>query len=175
MLSDLGSRGSLFVELYFKALKRRDITAPPKDTPIDGSHNTDQGSNNAEKKNASSIGSIVNLMSTDTIRIANFGGIAYEIVRSPVELSVAIALLYQLLGNSCFLGLLILIFALPLNHYAAIILSSTQKDLMETRDRRIGTTTEIIQGIRQVKFFAWYADSISICSQVRITIHPTSF
>ncbi|KAI8576229.1 hypothetical protein K450DRAFT_192932 [Umbelopsis ramanniana AG] len=94
-------------------------------------------------------------MSTDTIRIANFGGIAYEFVRSPVELSVAIALLYQLLGKSCFLGLLILVFALPLNHFAAIKLSSSQKDLMQTRDRRIGTTTEIIQGIRQVKFFAW--------------------
>ncbi|CAO3679116.1 unnamed protein product [Umbelopsis ramanniana] len=156
MLTDLATRGSLFVELYSKALKRRDIAAP-KDAAInDDSSKTKNNSNNpAEKKNASSTGSIVNLMSTDTIRIANFSDIFHEFIRSPVELIVAITLLYQLLGTSCFLGLLILVFALPLNHYAAIKLSSTQESLMETRDRRIETTTEIIQGIRQVKFFAW--------------------
>ncbi|KAG2178689.1 hypothetical protein INT44_001842 [Umbelopsis vinacea] len=156
MLSDLGSRGSLFVELYLKALKRRDITSPPKNTSIANSNNTNKDSNNpAEKKNTNSVGSIVNLMSTDTIRIGNFGGMVHEFVRSPVELCVAIALLYQLLGNSCFLGLLILVFTLPLNHYASIMISLSQRGLMQTRDHRVGTTTEIVQGIRQVKFFAW--------------------
>lgn len=158
------------MELYSKALKRRDIAAP-KDASIndDSSKTKNNAKNPAEKKNASSTGSIVNLMSTDTIRIANFSDIFHEFIRSPVELIVAITLLYQLLGTSCFLGLLILVFALPLNHYAAIKLSSTQESLMETRDRRIESTTEIIQGIRQVKFFAWYA-STSIHSQIRIVV-----
>lgn len=161
------------MELYSKALKRRDIAAP-KDAPVNDVFSKTKNNLNkpAEEKNAGSTGSIVNLMSTDTIRISKFSDILHEFIRVPVELIVAITLLYQLLGASCFLGLLILVLALPLNHYAAIKLSSTQESLMKTRDRRIETTTEIIKGIRQVKFFAWYA---SYSSTVRYELWSTNF
>ncbi|KAH8548093.1 hypothetical protein BGW37DRAFT_560333 [Umbelopsis sp. PMI_123] len=155
MLNDLGARGSLIVELYSKALKRREITTPKATSSNVSSESSKVADQNVEKENNSSIGNIVNMISTDTFRIANFAGVTHECIRSPVELTVVITLLYGLLGNSCFLGLLILLIALPLNHYATIMLSSTQRGLMETRDRRIGTTTEIIRGIRQVKLFAW--------------------
>jgi hypothetical protein len=158
MIGDLCTRGALFMELYAKTLRKLNI-ATPNENLANGSgndKNDDRGLPKAEEKLSKPIGSIVNLMSTDTMRVASFFGVSHEIIRSPVELTVAIAFLYQLLGPSCYLGLFILLISLPLNQYVVQLNSVTQKGLMETRDKRIGTTNEIIQGIRQVKFFAWY-------------------
>lgn len=143
------------MELYSKTLRKLNIVTSNEHLTNEAINKVDP--NKSEKRNTRPIGSIVNLMSTDSMRVAMFSGSLHEIVRSPVELLVAIAFLYQLIGPSCFLGLLILFISLPLNQYAAKMLSTTQKGLMETRDRRIGVTNEIIQGIRQIKFFAWYA------------------
>ncbi|CAO3698324.1 unnamed protein product [Rhizopus stolonifer] len=136
-------RAMLNIEIYNKTLRRRDLSV---DTKAEDDKKEDVGS---------STGTIVNLMSTDSNRVSEFATWWWTVLEAPAELGVGIYFLYTLLGKSCFLGLLVMIVILPINHYNAKMFASTQDKLMESRDKRISLMNEVLQGIRQIKFFAW--------------------
>lgn len=140
----------LSIEIYRKTLRRRDLavaTSQLKNEEDDTIENQDA--------KESSTGTIVNLMSTDATRIAEFSQWWFAFFEIPTELTVGICFLYQLLGKSCFLGLLVMVIVLPLNHFNAKMYTRTQDRLMEARDKRVSLMNEVLQGIRQIKFFAW--------------------
>ncbi|OAD04478.1 hypothetical protein MUCCIDRAFT_140453 [Mucor lusitanicus CBS 277.49] len=139
-------RAMLSIEIYRKTLRRRDLAVASSQVK-DGE---------AEKEEeSSSTGTIVNLMSTDTARISDFSEWWCAFIEISTELAIGIYFLYQLLGKSCFLGLLVMVVALPLNHLNAKMYTKTQDRLMEARDKRVSLMNEVLQGIRQIKFFAW--------------------
>ncbi|KAJ2961221.1 hypothetical protein NQZ79_g3555 [Umbelopsis isabellina] len=147
-LGDVCTRGAYYMEIYAKTLKRRvsfGITT-------NDNRNVSETLDNSEPR---TVGSVVNLMSVDTIKAAGFYGVAHEVIQAPTELVVAVVLLYQILGTACFLGFSIIAIALPINHYNAKWLAITQRKLMKIRDKRVALTNEIMQSIRQVKLFAW--------------------
>lgn len=133
----------LNIEIYHKTLRRMDTADLSRDS------NSDQEDNNT------SLGMIVNLMSTDSQRISDFTTSWFTIIEAPIELAVGITFLYSLLGTSCLLGLLMIVVTLPLNHYNSMLFARTQEKLMEARDKRVSLMNEVLQGIRQIKFFAW--------------------
>jgi ABC-type multidrug transport system fused ATPase/permease subunit len=151
----------LNIEIYRKTLRRRDLAveAPRIDDEEEKdkkSADIDDKKKEEEKEDvSSSTGTIVNLMSTDSNRISEFSVWWFSIIAAPTELAVGIYFLYHLLGKSCFLGLLVMIIVLPLNHYNAKMFAKTQDRLMEARDKRVNLMNEVLQGIRQIKFFAW--------------------
>ncbi|KAL7329109.1 hypothetical protein PS15p_207267 [Mucor circinelloides] len=143
-------KAMLSIEIYRKTLRRRDLavaTSQLKNEEDDTIENQDA--------KESSTGTIVNLMSTDATRIAEFSQWWFAFFEIPTELTVGICFLYQLLGKSCFLGLLVMVIVLPLNHFNAKMYTRTQDRLMEARDKRVSLMNEVLQGIRQIKFFAW--------------------
>lgn len=144
-------KSMLNIELYRKTLRRMDIPDMARDT---GSINDKKTSILGDSSNTST-GTIVNLMSTDSQRISDFTTSWFTIIEAPIELFVGISFLYSLLGSSCLLGLSVMIITLPLNHYNSVFFAQTQEKLMEARDRRVSLMNEVLQGIRQIKFFAW--------------------
>jgi hypothetical protein len=48
-----------------------------------------------------------------------------------------------------------MIVILPINHFNAKLFAKTQDRLMEARNKRIPHTNEVLQDIRQIKFFSW--------------------
>lgn len=140
----------LNIELYRKTLRRMDVPDMAKDTSSIHDKNIE-----VEESGSSSIGTIVNLMSTDSQRISDFTTNWFTLIEAPIELLVGVTFLYSLLGSSCLLGLSVMIITLPLNHYNSILFAKTQEKLMEARDRRVSLMNEVLQGIRQIKFFAW--------------------
>ncbi|KAG1381714.1 hypothetical protein G6F61_002924 [Rhizopus arrhizus] len=152
-------KAMLNIEIYGKTLRRRDLAiATPKieeeESKDDAKKEEDKGEKTKEDV-SSSTGTIVNLMSTDSNRVSEFATWWWTVLEAPAELGVGIYFLYTLLGKSCFLGLLVMIIILPVNHYNAKMFASTQDKLMESRDKRISLMNEVLQGIRQIKFFAW--------------------
>lgn len=155
----------LNIELYRKTLRRMgtaDMHRDAKDEEEDEVPKTAAAEAAAKKNNAAAeegqintIGTIVNLMSTDSQRISDFTTSWFVIIESPIELFVGISFLYSLLGSSCLLGLSVMIITLPLNHYNSLMFAKTQEKLMEARDKRVSLMNEVLQGIRQIKFFAW--------------------
>ncbi|RUS27682.1 P-loop containing nucleoside triphosphate hydrolase protein, partial [Jimgerdemannia flammicorona] len=147
------------IEVYVKTLKRRSTsTATDSDgkdvAKVDNEDKKDSDDSNDDDP-SSSTGKIVNLMSTDSSRIADYAKWWIALLGAPIELSVGILFLYQLLGLSCFVGLLVMIVTLPINHYTAKSFAKTQERLMEARDKRVSLMNEVLQGVRQIKFFAW--------------------
>ncbi|KAG0179992.1 hypothetical protein DFQ29_001399 [Apophysomyces sp. BC1021] len=125
----------LQIEIYRKALWRTGLTS--------------------EDSESLTTGTIVNLMGTDVIRISTFVFFWFNLFKLPMEVAIGIYLLYSLLGNACLLGFLVMVVMLPLNHYVSRLLSTTQANVMEHRDRRLVLMNEVLLNLRQVKLFAW--------------------
>ncbi|KAI8638609.1 P-loop containing nucleoside triphosphate hydrolase protein [Parasitella parasitica] len=148
-------KSMLNIELYRKTLRRVDTSI------ISGNKKTIEPKsrgNNAtiEEDNISSAaGLIVNLMSTDAARIADFASQWSALVRAPTELVFGTYFLYRLLGWSSFMGLLVIVITLPINHFNTKWFIKAQAQLMKSRDKRVSLMNELLQGIRQIKFFAW--------------------
>lgn len=155
----------LNIELYRKTLRRmgtadmhRDAKDEDEEIPKTAAAAAADAANkneSADEGQINTIGTIVNLMSTDSQRISDFTTSWFVIIESPIELFVGISFLYSLLGSSCLLGLSVMIITLPLNHYNSLMFAKTQEKLMEARDKRVSLMNEVLQGIRQIKFFAW--------------------
>jgi ABC-type multidrug transport system fused ATPase/permease subunit len=141
----------LNLEIYRKSLRRRDLAAATtaSDEKKEGTSDDDKN------KEAFTIGAVVNLMGTDTSRISDFAAVWFALISAPIQLFVGVYFLYQLMGVSCLYGLLAMIFIVPINHFNTKIFAKTQDKLMEARDKRVSLMTEVLQGIRQIKFFAW--------------------
>jgi ABC-type multidrug transport system fused ATPase/permease subunit len=139
----------LNVEVYRKALRRRDVSVAVAEKT------EDDDDKKGKDSSSSSTGAIVNLMGTDASRIADFSSIWLSVIAAPIELATGIYFLYQLMGMSSIYGLLVMIFILPINHFNSKLFSKTQDRLMEARDKRVSLMNEVLQGIRQIKFFAW--------------------
>ena len=142
-------RTMLNVEIYRKSLRRRDLSVASKSEEVEDEEKED------DELKASTTGAIINLMGTDSSRITDFSALWWSVISAPLELTVGFYFIYQIMGSSCFYGLLVMVLLLPINHYNADLFAKTQDRLMEARDKRVSLVTEVLQGIRQIKFFAW--------------------
>lgn len=151
----------LNIELYRKTLRRKDTFILSGKKKISGSETKDKKDSTTatatiEEDNVSSAtGLIVNLMSTDATRIAGFSSQWSALVRAPTELVFGTYFLYYLLGWSSIMGLMVIVVTLPINHFNTKRFINVQAKLMKSRDKRVSLMNEVLQGIRQIKFFAW--------------------
>ncbi|ORX49049.1 P-loop containing nucleoside triphosphate hydrolase protein [Hesseltinella vesiculosa] len=148
-------KAMLNIEVYRKTVRRMDMAIASSNIKDEDDDDDKKDEKEDDKNGASSTGTIVNLMSTDSNRISEFSTWWFSILAAPTELCVGIFFLYQLLGVSCFLGLLVMVVSLPINHFTTKFFSKSQDELMKARDKRVNLMNEILQGIRQIKFFAW--------------------
>ncbi|KAG2227320.1 hypothetical protein INT45_004275 [Circinella minor] len=153
-------KAMLNIEIYRKTLRRRDQAvasgAAKGDEDNDKSKKDDgeKKGDDDEEEDVSSTGQIVNLMSTDSNRISEFSTWWFTVFAAPTELAIGIYFVYRLLGLSSFMGLSVMIICLPINHFNAKLFAKTQDKLMDARDKRVSLMNEVLQGIRQIKFFA---------------------
>lgn len=101
-------------------------------------------------------GTIINLMSIDSFKVAEICSYLHFLwAATPVQLAMAVGLLYKVLGFSSFVGIVLMILILPLNLYIANSFQAAQKRIMAATDARIHVTNEVLQNIRIIKYFAW--------------------
>lgn len=101
-------------------------------------------------------GTVINLMSIDSFKVAEVCAYLHFLWAAvPVELVMAVALLYKVLGFSSFAGILLMVLLLPLNLWIAKSFQAAQKRIMLATDGRIHVTNEVLQNIRIIKYFAW--------------------
>ncbi|KPI36996.1 ATP-dependent bile acid permease [Cyphellophora attinorum] len=115
---------------------------------------------NADKKKPAdamaSNGTIINLMSIDSFKVADICAYLHFLWAAvPVQLIVAVALLYNILGYSSIVGVVLMALVLPLNMWIAKSFQRAQKRIMAATDKRIHATNEVLQNIRIIKYFAW--------------------
>ena len=100
-------------------------------------------------------GEIVNLMSTDCDRIANFCASFHQFWSLPLQIAVALYLLYQQLGISYLAGLVFTLLLIPINRKIAVKIGILSTTMMAHKDNRVNVMNEILHGIRVIKFYAW--------------------
>eukprot|EP00158_Paraphelidium_tribonemae_P007083 Partr_v1_DN28105_c1_g1_i1_m55327 putative ATP-binding cassette, sub-family C (CFTR MRP), member len=100
-------------------------------------------------------GEIVNLMSVDSQRFMELCTYLHIVWSGPVQISIALYLLYQTLGPSIFAGLGVMILMIPVNGVTAVYMQRLQKKQMTNKDNRMKAMDEILNGIKVIKLFAW--------------------
>ncbi|KAJ5723567.1 hypothetical protein N7488_001602 [Penicillium malachiteum] len=102
------------------------------------------------------VGTIINLMAIDSFKVSEVGAYLHFLWASvPVQITMAITLLYKIMGFSSFAGIVIMVFMLPVNLFIARQFNKVQNQILKGTDARIHATNEVLQNIRIIKYFAW--------------------
>ncbi|KAH6879600.1 cadmium ion transporter [Coprinopsis sp. MPI-PUGE-AT-0042] len=104
-----------------------------------------------------SVGQIITMVSTDATSIEHFMAFAHTIWVAPIQLILGFGLLIGTLGYSALVGLGVMIFSLPVQGVLVKIFFEQRKKCVKITDKRTQLTTEVLQGIRMIKFYGWEA------------------
>ncbi|EDN10434.1 hypothetical protein HCAG_06237 [Histoplasma mississippiense (nom. inval.)] len=97
----------------------------------------------------------INLIAVDAKRVSDFAAYNYFIPSTIVELATAFTFLGLLIGwKSLCSGLLVSVVVTPVNIYVSNKYTGSQISLMKLRDQKMAVITEVLHGIRQIKFSA---------------------
>ncbi|CAI2174221.1 16345_t:CDS:10 [Funneliformis geosporum] len=107
------------------------------------------------KNNVNEIGKVSNLMAVDANRVSQFAIWWATILEGPIQIGVGLFFLYKLLESACLIGILVLVVILPIQRWSGYYFSINQERLMKARDYRVSLMSEVLQGIRMIKFNAW--------------------
>ncbi|KAF9951567.1 hypothetical protein BGZ72_006947 [Mortierella alpina] len=114
-------------------------------------------------------GTIFNLMSTDTSRIGDpMQGIPL-LVAVPLGTLTTVAMLWYLMGPSALVGTILLMTVNPMQAWAMAKLSSLRERASRIKDTRIRVMTEILQGIKVIKFFTFEPSFLKTLSEIRLS------
>lgn len=109
-----------------------------------------------EQDKPANVGTVINLMSIDSFKVSEVCAYLHFLWASvPVQVTIAIFLLYRILGYSSFVGIVLMVLLLPLNMLIAKGFAKVQKKIMARTDARTHSTNEVLQNIRIIKYFAW--------------------
>ncbi|KAI5626621.1 multidrug resistance-associated protein 7 isoform X1, partial [Silurus asotus] len=100
-------------------------------------------------------GEVVNYMSTDTDRLVNFFNSFHEVWSLPFQFLLALYLLYLQVGVAFLGGLGVAFLLVPLNKVLATRILENNKHMLTHKDNRVKLMTEVLFGIRVLKFYNW--------------------
>lgn len=110
---------------------------------------------NAASMNGLSTGSIVNLMSNDSQRFFDLLPMVNLIWAAPIQIIISTYFLFDLLGYAALTGVGTLLLVVPIQRKIAQRMELLRKEHMPITDARVNLCSEVLQGMRVVKFFSW--------------------
>ncbi|KAF8940193.1 hypothetical protein BGZ58_007436 [Dissophora ornata] len=114
-------------------------------------------------------GTIFNMMATDASRIdATVEGMVL-LIAVPIACLITVAMLMYLMGPSALLGTFVLILVNPLQAWAMTALNPIRDKASKLTDTRIRMVTEILQGIKVIKFFTFEPSFLKKVSDIRLS------
>ncbi|KAM4693780.1 ATP-binding cassette sub-family C member 10 isoform 1-T2 [Discoglossus pictus] len=114
-----------------------------------------------------SPGEVVNFMSTDADRTSNFFRSFHELWGLPLQFSITLYLLYQQVGVTFLGGLGLALLLVPLNKVIASRIMTNNKEMLKHKDARVKLMTELLSGMRVVKFYTWEEHFSNAISSLR--------
>ncbi|KAK9400978.1 canalicular multispecific organic anion transporter 1 [Crotalus adamanteus] len=103
----------------------------------------------------STVGETVNLMSVDAQRFMDFAVYMHQLWSSPLQIIISLVFLWAELGPSVLAGIGVMVLLIPLNGVLVSKSRTIQVKNMNHKDERMKIMTEILNGIKILKFFAW--------------------
>ncbi|MBE7181969.1 MAG: ATP-binding cassette domain-containing protein, partial [Terriglobus roseus] len=113
-------------------------------------------------------GAIINLMAVDSFKVAEISAYLHFLwAATPVQVVMAVYLLYRIMGYSSIAGIGMMIILLPINMYISKRFAHFQKLILAATDARIHATNEILSNIRIIKFFTWEQRFMALVDEKR--------
>ncbi|KAF2205146.1 hypothetical protein GQ43DRAFT_437266 [Delitschia confertaspora ATCC 74209] len=113
-------------------------------------------------------GAIINLMAVDAFKVSETSAYLHFLwANTPVQVSVAVVLLYRIMGLSSIAGISMMIILLPMNIFVSKQFTKIQKLILAATDARIHTTNEVLSNIRIIKYFAWEQRFMGLVNEKR--------
>ncbi|XP_040290618.1 canalicular multispecific organic anion transporter 1-like isoform X2 [Bufo bufo] len=109
---------------------------------------------NATRKE-STVGETVNLMSADAQKFMDLTNFIHLIWSSPLQIIISVVFLWAELGPSVLAGLGVMILLIPINAVLATKSRTFQMKNMKNKDKRLKIMSEILNGIKILKLYAW--------------------
>ncbi|KAJ1877465.1 hypothetical protein LPJ57_003933, partial [Coemansia sp. RSA 486] len=117
------------------------------------------------------IGGIVTHMSVDSQRVADFfANFSHHLWSSPLQIVLALTLLYRTLGWSMFAGITVMVVSIPTSARLSRSMRALNKLLMGYRDGRMKIMDEVLSGIKIIKLYAWESSFIRRINDVRVNL-----
>ncbi|XP_029417476.1 multidrug resistance-associated protein 7 isoform X2 [Nannospalax galili] len=101
------------------------------------------------------VGEALNLLGTDSERLLNFASSFHEAWGLPLQLAITLYLLYQQVGMAFMAGLVLALLLVPVNKVIATRIMASNQQMLQHKDARVKLMTELLSGIRVIKFFGW--------------------
>ncbi|EKM53211.1 uncharacterized protein PHACADRAFT_259405 [Phanerochaete carnosa HHB-10118-sp] len=102
-----------------------------------------------------SVGKITTMISTDATRLDRSSAFIHNLWVAPIQIAIGVGLLLNNLGYSALVGLGVLLFGFPLQLVIVKMMFKHRKRGVVLTDQRVRLSTEVLQGIRLIKFYAW--------------------
>ncbi|KAL5001056.1 P-loop containing nucleoside triphosphate hydrolase protein [Aspergillus recurvatus] len=151
----------LFAVISKKALRLRDIAVPAQGSPDGADESEDAGEENDsdDDKPPQTKHSILNLLGVDVEKVSDFIAYSHLLLDCVVESILTTAFLVYLMGwKATSAGCAIPLLLTPLYYNITKRYSEKEQALMDRRDEKSASLTEMIHGIRQIKFSALEAE-----------------
>ena len=101
-----------------------------------------------ESRKDTTVGEIVNLMSVDAQRLQDVTGYLWMIWSCPLQIAIAIYMLWGIVGPSALAGLAVMILLIPINGVMATYQRKLQINQMKQKDQRIKLMNEVLNGMK---------------------------
>ncbi|KAF0695328.1 hypothetical protein As57867_013803, partial [Aphanomyces stellatus] len=100
-------------------------------------------------------GEISNMFSNDVQWIINFSINANQLWLVPVQVTVTLAMLYDVIGWATFVGAGVIVVMLLVNHFISTLIQKGFDDVMKAKDTRMKTVNEVFGAMQIIKLNAW--------------------
>ncbi|KAH7910707.1 hypothetical protein BJ138DRAFT_73634 [Hygrophoropsis aurantiaca] len=115
----------------------------------------DDSTDNAKPNADNLVGKINNLVTTDLNNITEGRDVLFVVLYIPLQVALCIWFLYDILGWSAIVGLIVMILLFPLPGHVAQRIQTVQIRKMYKTDARVQTVTETMNVLRMIKLFGW--------------------
>ncbi|PIA65651.1 hypothetical protein AQUCO_00100866v1, partial [Aquilegia coerulea] len=102
-----------------------------------------------------SEGEIQTFMSIDAERTVNMCNSLHDVWSLPLQIGVALYLLYTQVKFAFLSGITITILLIPVNRWLAILIARATQEMMKQKDERIQRSGELLTYIRTLKMYGW--------------------
>jgi ABC-type multidrug transport system fused ATPase/permease subunit len=112
-------------------------------------------------------GAIINYISVDLNDIHNAFGYSQLVWGPFLEVALCLLLLYAVIGVAAFAGTAIMLVMTPISSLITKRMSKCEGEVLKKKDERMSITSEVLQGIRIIKWFVWEDSYRGIISDIR--------
>ncbi|KAL8383243.1 hypothetical protein RB595_006814 [Gaeumannomyces hyphopodioides] len=169
------SRGEMITMIYEKTIRRKAFTFPganqkkdDDDDDVDGDQEHAEGQNGAnglsgvklspeeaQKDAPASMGKILNLMRNDVYEVAQRFWEFPSLFTKPLNFVLSLALIWNLLGPSSLLGILVIVLAQGVNAVLIRGLLRLERTRRKISDIKLQVTSQFVETIRHLRWYDW--------------------